>query len=59
MMYELKNTTTGEVHKIDDDAFQELAACLEYARKKDRPTVFFRSMRIDADKVAKIIHDLI
>ena len=59
MMYELKNTTTGVVHKIDDDAFQELAACLQYARDKDRQTVMFRSMRLDADTAAKIIHDLI
>lgn len=59
MIYALKNRTTGVVHEIDDDALQELAACLAYAREKDRPTVMFRSMRLDAEEAAKIIHDLI
>lgn len=59
MMYALRNSTTGEVIEIDDDAMQELAACLRYAREKDRPTVYFRSMRLTADEAAKIIHDMI
>jgi len=58
-MYALKNRTTGVTHEIDDDAMQELAACLAYAREQERPTVFFRSMRLDADTAAKIIHDMI
>lgn len=56
-VYALKNTVTGEVVEIDDDALQELAACLKYAREKNRKTVFFRTMRISDEEALKIIND--
>lgn len=58
-MYALRNSATGVVHKIDDDGLQELAACLRHAREQGRTVVFFRSMRVEVDVAAKIIHDSI
>lgn len=58
-LFALRNVDTGQVHEIDDEAIQELAACLQYARDKGRATLVFRSMRLDCEVVAQLIHDSI
>jgi len=57
--FALRNSETGEVHEIDDNAFQELCACLEYAKEQQRATLIFRGMRLDCKVAAELIYDSI
>jgi len=58
-LFALRNVDTGQVHEIDDEAINELASCLQYARDQQRATLIFRSMRVDCEVAAKIINDSI